>query len=161
MYSPIAMEVHAASDLQRKQRPEETVQEYIKNFTDLTEKAMAIDPCNITNHVIIFLFIKNLYNKDIRLWVAGAKTISTLADAYKLADHSLKLKKYDGLVFNDEHIIAEINQITDAMINTNTGNRPKTPDKSCKIRPTKVTPSRETVGNVNLATQQKNVRATH
>ena len=33
---------------------------------DLTEKAVAIDPPNITNHLIIFLFIKNVYNKDIR-----------------------------------------------------------------------------------------------
>ena len=32
----------------------------------MTEKAMGIEPANITNHVIIFLFIKNVYNKDIR-----------------------------------------------------------------------------------------------
>ena len=35
-------------------------------MTDLTEKAMVIDSANITNCVIIFLLIKNLYNKDIR-----------------------------------------------------------------------------------------------
>ena len=33
---------------------------------DLTKKTIGIDPANITNHVIILLFIKNLYNKDIR-----------------------------------------------------------------------------------------------
>ena len=55
-----------ASDLHHKQRPDETLQEYIQNFTDLTEKAMGIDPGKITKHVIIFLFTKNLYNKDIR-----------------------------------------------------------------------------------------------
>ena len=41
---------------------------------------MTVDPANITNRVIIFLFIKNLYNKDIRRRVTGAKTIHTLAD---------------------------------------------------------------------------------
>ena len=63
VYSPIATEVHAASDLHRKQRPDQTLQEYIQNFTDLTEKAMGIDPANITNHVIIFLFIKTCTTK--------------------------------------------------------------------------------------------------
>ena len=37
-YSPTVTEVHAASDLHGKQWPEKTLQEYIQNFTDLTEK---------------------------------------------------------------------------------------------------------------------------
>ena len=40
------------------------MQEYIKNFTDLTEKVMGTDPANISNRIIIFLFIKNLYNHE-------------------------------------------------------------------------------------------------
>ena len=54
VYFPIATEVHAASKLHCKQRPDETLQEYIQNFTNLTEKTMAIYPANITNRVIIF-----------------------------------------------------------------------------------------------------------
>ena len=65
MYSTIATKVHTSSDLHRKQRPDETLQEYIQNFTDLTEKPICVDQA-ITNQVIIFLFIKNLYDKDIR-----------------------------------------------------------------------------------------------
>ena len=38
VYSPIATEVHAASDAHCKQQPDETLQECIQNFTDLTEK---------------------------------------------------------------------------------------------------------------------------
>ena len=41
-------EVHPDSDLQRKQQPDETLQEYIQTFTDFTEKAMGTDPANIT-----------------------------------------------------------------------------------------------------------------
>ena len=44
VYSPLAMEVHAANDLHRKQWPDETLQVYIKHFTDLTEKAMGCWP---------------------------------------------------------------------------------------------------------------------
>ena len=57
--------MHAASDLHVKQQPDETLQEFIQNFTDLTEKALGTEPANITNRVILFLFVKNLYNKDI------------------------------------------------------------------------------------------------
>ena len=35
VYSPTATELHAASDLHRKQQLDETLQEYIQNFTDL------------------------------------------------------------------------------------------------------------------------------
>ena len=66
VYSSIATEVHAASDLHYKQSPDKPLQEHIQHFMDLTEKAMGIDPANITNRVIIFLLIINLYNKDIR-----------------------------------------------------------------------------------------------
>ena len=48
MYSPIATEVHGVSNLYHKQWPDENLQEYIQNFTDLTEKAMGVDPTNIT-----------------------------------------------------------------------------------------------------------------
>ena len=58
--SPIATEAHAASDLNHKQRLDDTLQEDIQNFTELAEKALGTDPANITNRVIIFLFVKNL-----------------------------------------------------------------------------------------------------
>ena len=58
VYSPIATEVHVVSNLHCKQRPDETLQEYIQSFMDLTEKAMGTDPANITNRVMIFLLLK-------------------------------------------------------------------------------------------------------
>ena len=87
--------------------------------------------------------------------MAGAKTISTLEDAFILTHHKLlKLKKYEGLVYNDEHAIAEINKITDTSTNTKAGNRPKTPGKDVKIKASKIMPSGATAGSVeNLATQ--------
>ena len=111
MYSQIAIEVHAASDVHRKQWPDKTLQKFIQNIIDLAEKAMGADPANITNRVIIFLSIKNLYNCDIQKCIAGAKTINTLAHAFRLAQQSLlKLKKYKGLLYNE---VSEIQQLTD------------------------------------------------
>ena len=65
MYSLIPTEVHAASDLHHKQRPDETLQEYIQNFTDLTEQALGTDPANITNREIIFLLVKTYLIKTL------------------------------------------------------------------------------------------------
>ena len=108
------MEVHTASDLHRKLCPDEILQEYIQNFTDLTEEAKAVNLANIMNRVIIILFIKNLYNCNIQKCIAGAKTINTLVDAFKLAHQSvLKFKKYEGLLFNKEYEVSEIWQQTD------------------------------------------------
>ena len=61
VHSPIATEVHTASDLQHKQRPDETLQEYIQNFTALTEKAMGMDPANITKRVIHFCLLEQIH----------------------------------------------------------------------------------------------------
>ena len=113
------------------------MQELIQKFTNLSEKAIVIDPANTTNRVIIFLFIKNLYKKDIRRQVAGAKTINTLADAFRLAYHNLlKLKKYERLVYNEEQTIAEINKITDSTWNMKVNNGPKTSYRDLQYKKT-------------------------
>ena len=71
---------------------------------------MGLDLANITNSMIIFLFIKNLYNQNIRRRVAGMKVVNTL-DSFKLAHHNLlELKKYGGLVYNEEQVIGKISQ---------------------------------------------------
>ena len=75
---------------------------------------MGADPANITNRIMIFLLIKNLYNLDFRKCMAGAKMIITLADAFKLAHQSLlKLKDYKDLLYDEEHEVSEIHQMTD------------------------------------------------
>ena len=54
-----------------------------------------------------------------------------LADPFKLAHHSLlKLKKSEGLVYNEELELAEINQIVETPKDISRGNNFKPPDKS-------------------------------
>ena len=50
---------------------------------------MGVDPAHIINKVIIFLFIKTLYNTNFIIRAAGMKVNNTLADTFKLAHHSL------------------------------------------------------------------------
>ena len=67
------------------------------------------------NKLVILLFVKNLYNKEICRRVAGAKNINTLLDAFKSAQMNLlKLKKYEGLVSDDDHrhTVHAVSQIT-------------------------------------------------
>ena len=77
---------------------------------------MKHDPANIDNKLVIVLFIKDLYNKDIWHGVAVAKHVNTLLDAFNTAQWNLlKLKKYRGLVLEDDstHAIHTVNQISD------------------------------------------------
>ena len=64
MYSPIATEVHVAGGLHCKQRPDETLQESLQNFTDLAEKQWELTLLTLLfNYIFVY---QNLYNNDIR-----------------------------------------------------------------------------------------------
>ena len=72
---------------------------------------MEVDLASITNRVNIFLFSKNLCTNNIRR-VTRANAINTLADAFTLAHHNLlKVKKYEELLYNEEHEPGKINHI--------------------------------------------------
>ena len=115
VYSMVAMEYHAATDLLRKQRPNESLQHYIAYWTEMCNHSMKMDLSMINNKLVIILFVKNMYNKEIHRRVAGVKNINTLLDAFKSTQMNLlKLKKYEGLVSDDdhEHTVHAVNQIT-------------------------------------------------
>ena len=77
-----------------------------------------------------------MYNKEICRRVAGAKNINTLLDAFKSAQMNLlKLKKYEGLVSDDEqgHTSHAVNQITSKGLNMADADRLLThTDSYCK-----------------------------
>ena len=77
--------------------------------------SMKHNPVTIDNKLAIIIFIKNLYNKDIKWRVPGAKNVNTLLDAFKTQWSLLKLKKYKSLVSEDDsiHSIHIVNQISD------------------------------------------------
>ena len=96
---------HASTIRCRKQKKDESLVDYILRFTEHSYKTKWVDAAEEENKAIITFFIKNLFNRDIRRRVAGAKNIRTLADAFKSTQHNLlKLKRYEGLNYhsNDE-----------------------------------------------------------
>ena len=116
VYSFVATDVHVATDLLRKQHADESLHDYIVYWTGMCHSGMKCDPANIDNKLVIVLFIKNFYNKDIRCRVAGAKNVNTILDAFKMAHWKLlKLKKYKGLVSEDDsiHSIHTVSQVSD------------------------------------------------
>ena len=74
----VAMEYHAATDVLRKQRPSESLQDCIAYWMEMCHYSMKMDPSTINNKLVIVLSIKNMYNKEICRRVAGAKNINTL-----------------------------------------------------------------------------------
>ena len=101
----MATDLHATTDLLRKQHADELLQNYIAYWMEMCHRSMKHNPANIDNKLGIVLFIMNLYNKDIRYRVAGAKTVNTSLDAFKTVQWNLlKLKKYEGLLSEDDSI---------------------------------------------------------
>ena len=91
----VAMEYDTATDLLRKQRPNESLQDYIGYWTEMCYQSMKMDQSTINNKLVNVLFITNVYYKEIHRRLAGAKNINILYDALKSAQMNLlKLKKY-------------------------------------------------------------------
>ena len=67
--------------LTMKTKPNESLQDYIAYWTEMCHCSMKMDPSMINNKLVIALFVKNMYNKEIHSRVAGAKNINTLLDA--------------------------------------------------------------------------------
>ena len=125
VYSMVAMDYHATTDLLRKQRPNESLQDCITYWTEMCHHCMKTDPSTINNILVIVLFVKNIYNKEIHRRVAGVKNINTHLDTFKSAQMNLlKLKKYEGLVSDDEygHTVHDV-QITSKGLNLTDADR--------------------------------------
>ena len=122
----VSTEYHAANNLLRKQRPNESLQGYITYWMEICHCSMKMDPSIMNNKLVIVLYVKNVYNKGIHRKVAGAKNINTLLDAFKSAQVSLlKLKKYEGLVSdeNNRHKVHTISQIANKGIDATNPDR--------------------------------------
>ena len=94
-----ATEYHTTTELLRKQRPNESLQDYIAYWMEMCHCSMKMDPSAINNKLVIVLLVKNMYNKESYRIEAGAKNINTLLDAFKSAQlNLLNLKKSKSLV---------------------------------------------------------------
>ena len=76
-YSLVPTAEHASAMLCHKQKKDEPLVDYILRFAEHSYKTNGVDPVEEENKAIIMFFIKNLFNRDIRRRVAGAKNIRT------------------------------------------------------------------------------------
>ena len=66
VYSFVATDLDAATDLLRKQSANKSLQDYIVYWTEMCHQSMKHDPMTIDDKLMIVLFIKNLNIKDIK-----------------------------------------------------------------------------------------------
>ena len=89
VFSPMATKMHAATWIHScLQSANKTLLEHVQRFTDLVVHTTGTDPTPVTCQVTIVLFIRHLFNKEIRKHVAGTKTIQTLRHAMTLAQET-------------------------------------------------------------------------
>ena len=106
MFNPVASKLHAANFHSRPWTSNETLQEYIIRITDLVIHVTDAYPTSVNCQVTIILFIRHLFNKEIKKQVAGAKNIQTLRHAMTLAQElQINLIKYKGLNYYDSSVM--------------------------------------------------------
>ena len=59
VYSLVVTDVHAATDLLRKQHANESLQDYITYWTEMCHRSMKHNLMNIDNKLVIVLFMNN------------------------------------------------------------------------------------------------------
>ena len=106
-FSPVATKMYAATHIHSMpQAANETLQENIQRFTYLLIQTTVTNPTTAVFQVTIILFIRHLFNKEIKMQVARAKAIQILRYGITLAGEAeIKLKKCPGLNSNDPLVL--------------------------------------------------------
>ena len=74
VFGPVAIKVHAATQIySRPQTADDILKEHILQFTDLIIHATGTDLTSLTCHITIILFIRHLFNKEIKKEVARGR----------------------------------------------------------------------------------------
>ena len=77
----------------RKQKVDETLQDYIQYLIDQTETALGCHPIDVTEYIYYVLFSQGLYHSHLKRKVQGATNIKCLNDAFKIAQYYLNKEK--------------------------------------------------------------------
>ena len=84
-HAPYPVKLSAITNMFRKQKADETLQDYIQYFIDQTETALGHHPMDVTKYIYYVLFSQGLYNSHLKRKVQGATNIKCLNDAFKIA----------------------------------------------------------------------------
>jgi len=114
-FSDLQTKQHAGMKLMnRAQRQDETLQEFIYQFAELVRLVSGEEPRECTDHLKIITFNKHLFNREIKKSVAKGhfRTLKEAFDGALAAE--IKAKKFEGLTDHDPSIMAltaEINTV--------------------------------------------------
>ena len=97
MYSKLATDIHASTDLnQNKQKCHEPLEDFIERFYQNYKRATGEDHAHTRNPHIINTFVRNLYNRDIRKRVSGTLPVDLQAVFNSAIKIQRKLKQFKG-----------------------------------------------------------------
>ena len=83
--APYPVKLSAITNMFRKQKVNETLQDYIQYFIGQTETALGCHPIDVTKYIYYVLFSQGLYNSHLKRKVHGVTNIKCLNDAFKIA----------------------------------------------------------------------------
>ena len=100
----------------KAQRPDESLQEYIYQFSELVKMVMGLKPIQVTDPLKIIIFNKHLFNWEIKKSVAKGyhQSLKEAFDSALAAER--KAKKFKGLTDDDPSVMAitakrQVNQV--------------------------------------------------
>ena len=116
-FSNLQTKTHTSGHLMAKvQWPEETLQEYIYQFSELVKMVTGLKPQQVTDPLKIIIFNQYLFNREIKKLVAKGYH-RNLKEAFNSAlAAEQKAKKFEGLTDDDPSVMAimarrQVNQV--------------------------------------------------
>ena len=116
-FSNLQTKTHASVHLMTKvQRPDESLQEYIYQFSELVKMLPGLKPIQVTDPLKIVIFNKHLFNQEIKKLVAKGydQNLKEAFDSALAAER--KAKKFKGLTDDDPSVMTitarrQVNQV--------------------------------------------------
>ena len=106
-HAPYPVKLSAITNMFRKQKADETLQDYIRHFIDQTETALGHHPMDVTKYIYYVLFSQGLYNSYLKRKVQGATNIKCLNDAFKIAQYYLNKEKSFECLNNNDPVLSK------------------------------------------------------
>ena len=106
-HAPYPVKLSAITYMFRKQKADETLQDYIQYFIDQTEKALGCHPIDVTKYIYYVLFTQGLYNSHAKRKVQGATNVQFLNDAFKIAQYYFNKEKSFKCLNNNDPVLCK------------------------------------------------------
>ena len=104
-HAPYPVKLSAITNMFRKQKADETLQDCIQYFIDQTETALGHHPIDVTKYIYYVLFSQGLYSSHLKRKVQRVTNIKCLNDAFKIAQYYLNMEKNFECLNNNDAVL--------------------------------------------------------